>query len=228
MSVDAPAAMASGSPTTTLAELRALKPRQLRERATSLGATAQQVEAAQDEDDVKSALLRINLEFTSTLDVEELRSMKAPKLRERVAAAGVNPAAVEEARDADNQKEELIGLLLEHQAKIDELAAAEAVKRAAEEAAAATAARAAEEKAEAAAAAAAAAVRAAEEKAARAAVEREGKLKAELEKAKAAAQRTESSDQFTLGPVLDGKVREATNQTTHEKVAAKQHTDLAM
>jgi hypothetical protein len=216
--------MASGSPTTTLAELRALKPRQLRERATSLGATAQQVETAQDEDDAKSALLRLNIELNSTLDVEELRTMKVPVLRERAAAAGVSPAVVEAARDADDQKGELIGLLLERQAKIDELTAAEAVKRAAEEAAAAAAARAAEEKAE----AAAAAARAAEEKAARAAVEREAKLKAELEKAKAAAQRTESSDQFTLGPVLDGKVREATNQTTHEKVAAKQHTDLAM
>jgi hypothetical protein len=210
---DAPDMMASGSPTTTLAELRALKPRQLRERATSLGATAQQVETAQDEDDAKSALLRLNIELNSTLDVEELRTMKVPVLRERAAAAGVSPAAVEAARDADDQKGELIGLLLERQAKIDELTAAEAVKRAAEE-----------EKAE----AAAAAARAAEEKAARAAVEREAKLKAELEKAKAAAQRTESSDQFTLGPVLDGKVREATNQTTHEKVAAKQHTDLAM
>jgi hypothetical protein len=213
MSVDAPDMIASGSPTTTLAELRALKPRQLRERATSLGATAQQVETAQDEDDAKSALLRLNIELNSTLDVEELRTMKVPVLRERAAAAGVSPAVVEAARDADDQKGELIGLLLERQAKIDELTAAEAVKRAAEE-----------EKAE----AAAAAARAAEEKAARAAVEREAKLKAELEKAKAAAQRMESSDQFTLGPVLDGKVREATNQTTHEKVAAKQHTDLAM
>jgi hypothetical protein len=181
--------MASGSPT-TLAELRALKPRQLRERATSLGATAQQVEAAQDEDDVKSALLRINLEFTSTLDVEELRAMKAPALRERAVAAGVSPAVVEAARDAENQKGELIGLMLEQEANMNELAAAEAVKRAA--------------------------------------AEREAKLKAELENARAAAQRTESSDQFTLGLVLDGKVREATNQTTHEKVAAKQHTDLAM
>jgi hypothetical protein len=182
-------AMTSGSPT-TLAELRALKPRQLRERATSLGATAQQVEAADDEDDVKSALLRINLEFTSTLDVEELRAMKAPALRERAVAAGVSPAVVEAARDAENQKGELIGLMLEQEANMNELAAAEAVKRAA--------------------------------------AEREAKLKAELENARAAAQRTESSDQFTLGLVLDGKVREATNQTTHEKVAAKQHTDLAM
>ena len=55
-----------------------------------------------------------------------------------------------------------------------------------------------------------------------------GNKGAEKKKAKAAAQRTESSDQFTLGPVLDGKVHEATYQTTHERVAAKQHTDLAM
>ena len=116
--------------------------------------------------------------------------MKAPALRERAVAAGVSPAVVEAARDAENQKGELIGLMLEQEANMNELAAAEAVKRAA--------------------------------------AEREAKLKAELENARAAAQRTESSDQFTLGLVLDGKVREATNQTTHEKVAAKQHTDLAM
>eukprot|EP01047_Picozoa_sp_COSAG01_P077181 COSAG01_NODE_13808_length_1532_cov_1.771110_2_plen_198_part_00 len=191
----------------TLAELRALKPRQLRERATALGATVQQVEAAQDEEDAKSALLRLNLVFTSTLDLEELRATKVPALRERVLAGGVDGAAVEAARDADNQKGELIGLLLEHQAEVDERAAAQAAQRAVE-----------------------AAQRAAAEAAARAAAEeREAKLKAELELAKkTAAQRTDSSDKFTLGPPLDGKVHEATNETTHEKVAAKQHTDLAM
>jgi hypothetical protein len=133
----------------SLSNLRALRPGQLSERAASSGASAQQLEAAQGEEDATSALVRLNLELSTTLDVPALRATKVPALRERAAAAGVDPAGIDVARDADNQKEELIGLLLERQAEVDEeTAAVEAARRrAAEEAAAAEAARRAAEEA---------------------------------------------------------------------------------
>ena len=50
---------------------------------------------------------------------DELRGMKASALRERAAAEGIDAARIAAARDQENAKAALIGLILEHHTHLD-------------------------------------------------------------------------------------------------------------
>ena len=45
-------------------------------------------------------------------EVAELEQLKLPELRKRAAAAGASPDAIEDARDGDHPKAEIIALIL--------------------------------------------------------------------------------------------------------------------
>eukprot|EP01047_Picozoa_sp_COSAG01_P088983 COSAG01_NODE_21204_length_913_cov_1.009828_1_plen_224_part_01 len=113
----------------TLAEeLRTLTVRALRERAAAEGVGAAQVEEARDGDDPQAELARLIAETVAAAaatfqanpgrphDTDGLRSglagLNVGALRRRARDDGVAPAAIEEARDGDDPKGELIDLIV--------------------------------------------------------------------------------------------------------------------
>ena len=68
-------------------ELQALSVRALRERAEADGIDGGRIEVARDDDNAKAALTALILEKASSLDVDALRALKKPELRQRAAHA---------------------------------------------------------------------------------------------------------------------------------------------
>jgi hypothetical protein len=113
-------------------DLTALSARRLAQRAADMGIDEGEIEAADEADDRKKAL--IELIETKTQEAAaaaaaaaeeeafaelkaELSAMSARKLGQRCAEMGIDEAEIEAADEADDRKEALIGLLLKEQAK---------------------------------------------------------------------------------------------------------------
>jgi hypothetical protein len=113
-------------------DLTALSARRLAQRAADMGIDEGEIEAADEADDRKKAL--IALIETKTQEAAaaaaaaaeeeafaelkaELSAMSARKLGQRCAEMGIDEAEIEAADEADDRKEALIGLLLKEQAK---------------------------------------------------------------------------------------------------------------
>ena len=97
------------------AELKAMKLGALSKRALASGATAAELEAAQDEDAPKAAvialILRYEVDPTETLR-GELSKLKLGALSRRAVAAGVDADALEVAQDGDAPKAAVIELII--------------------------------------------------------------------------------------------------------------------
>jgi hypothetical protein len=104
----------------------------LKKRALSVGMASEAVEAVDDADDPKEAIVALLVETrklaaaeTATVDMsrelEQLRSelvlMKLSVLKKRALSAGMASEAVEAVDDADDPKEAIVALLVEVQAK---------------------------------------------------------------------------------------------------------------
>jgi hypothetical protein len=110
------------------AELKFLKPRALRARAAADGVPAEVVDGADDADDVKAALVEMILEHAEVCRRRaaqqgaqerarlrlELSALRPRALRARAAELGVHDEVVDSADDADDVKEALIRIMLEH------------------------------------------------------------------------------------------------------------------
>jgi hypothetical protein len=98
-------------------ELRALKPTQLRKRAKAAGADPDALDAADDADAPKEALIALIVELEAAAGGgdalrAELEGMKVSKLKKRAAKDGVAGSDIEEADDAAEPKEQLVRLIL--------------------------------------------------------------------------------------------------------------------
>eukprot|EP01047_Picozoa_sp_COSAG01_P094620 COSAG01_NODE_25494_length_743_cov_1.023292_1_plen_145_part_01 len=111
-------------------ELGALKPRALKQRALELGVDPERLDEADDADDVKAAVIALIMEalpqpsssppMVSAAEEarlaglrDELGSMKPRALKKRALQAGVDPAKLDEADDADDVKAVVIELIME-------------------------------------------------------------------------------------------------------------------
>ena len=120
MAITAPAA----APTSSLdLELQQLKLPELRKRAAAAGVSHDAIEEARDSDEPKPAII-VLIKATAARNAAkqraqaaELQQLKLPELRKRAAAAGVDPDALEEARDSDEPKQAIIGLILAKRAE---------------------------------------------------------------------------------------------------------------
>jgi hypothetical protein len=117
-----PAATSVSAPETNgslRATLTALTMPQLRERAAKAGCDQAAIEDARDGDDPKTELIELILQQAKSqapLDANALRAelaaLRVPELRGRAAAEGVSDTAIEDARDGDDPKTELIELIV--------------------------------------------------------------------------------------------------------------------
>ena len=92
-------------------ELGALKPTQLRRRATASGVPEEAIEEAEDGDSPKATLIELILAAAAPLQAE-LAALKPTELRKRAKVAGASAEAIDEAEDSDSPKEALISLIL--------------------------------------------------------------------------------------------------------------------
>eukprot|EP01043_Picozoa_sp_COSAG02_P049803 COSAG02_NODE_5041_length_4701_cov_154.801391_4_plen_682_part_01 len=101
-----------------LAELRQLKPSQLKKRAVAAGSTAQQIEDAEDADDTQAALMELIMAAEEVESVAnsallaELRQLKPSQLKKRAVAAGSTAQQIEDAEDADDTQAALMELIM--------------------------------------------------------------------------------------------------------------------
>ena len=105
------------------AELRCMKQLALNKRATAAGVTDQDLEAAEDTDDYKSAVIEliISQEVTSsggnsTEEIAlrgELSKMKQLALNKRASAAGVTDQQLEDAEDTEDYRNAVIELIIQ-------------------------------------------------------------------------------------------------------------------
>jgi hypothetical protein len=105
------------------AELRSMKQLALNKRATAAGVTDQDLEAAEDTDDYKSAVIEliISQEVTSsggnsTEEIAlrgELSKMKQLALNKRASAAGVTDQQLEDAEDTEDYRNAVIELIIQ-------------------------------------------------------------------------------------------------------------------
>jgi hypothetical protein len=126
-------AKAHNAGTSTLqAELQQLKLPELCQRAAAAGISEAAVEKARDGDEPKKDVIELIVAATAAAVAQaasvaqvaarqaasqraltaELQQLKLPDLRARAAAAGVGNDKIEEARDADEPKQEIIALIL--------------------------------------------------------------------------------------------------------------------
>ena len=105
------------------AELRSLKPSQLRRRAAEMGVSDERVEEAEDCDDARGALVALLLEAAAspsadsanaadTLLREELAGLKLSALRKRARAAGVDEGELDDAGDGPAPVEAIVDLIV--------------------------------------------------------------------------------------------------------------------
>eukprot|EP01043_Picozoa_sp_COSAG02_P022650 COSAG02_NODE_1184_length_14008_cov_44.301963_1_plen_678_part_00 len=97
------------------AELRTLKLGALSKRALASGATAEELETAQDEDEPKAAVIALILRYEvapSEALRGELSKLKLGALSRRAVASGVDADALEAAQDADTPKVAVIELIV--------------------------------------------------------------------------------------------------------------------
>ena len=120
MAITAPAA----PPTSSLdLELQQLKLPELRKRAAAAGVSHDAIEEARDSDEPKPAIIALIKAAAARnaakqrAQVAEMQQLTLPELRKRAAAAGVDPDALEEARDSDEPKQAIIGLILAKRAE---------------------------------------------------------------------------------------------------------------
>ena len=113
------AASLAAAPTSSLdLELQQLKLPELRKRAAAAGVSQDAIEEARDDDELKLAIIALikatvaRNEAKQRAQAAELQQLKLPELRKRAVAAGVDPDALEEARDSDEPKPAIIGLIL--------------------------------------------------------------------------------------------------------------------
>ena len=109
--VDVPA------PNAMQAELRLLKLSVLKKRAQAAGVDAKTLEAVDDEDDVKQAVISLILAHEDpgkTLEAE-LQSLKMSALKKRALLAGIDEEALESVDDSDGGKSSLIDLVVFHE-----------------------------------------------------------------------------------------------------------------
>eukprot|EP01047_Picozoa_sp_COSAG01_P073113 COSAG01_NODE_11820_length_1853_cov_2.289624_1_plen_455_part_01 len=102
-------------PPRSAAALGALKVSALRKLAIGAGAPESDLEAADDADDTKAALIALILAATPTAEVQlrrELGALPKSALRKRAVAEGACGAALDEADDADDTKAALIELII--------------------------------------------------------------------------------------------------------------------
>jgi hypothetical protein len=95
-------------------ELSGLSVKDLRSRAAAAGVSEDAIEDARDGDDPKKDLIALILaaQTGSQMSAEELSGLSVKDLRSRAAAAGVSEDAIEDARDGDDPKKDLIALIL--------------------------------------------------------------------------------------------------------------------
>ena len=111
------------------AELAGLKLSALKKRAKQVGVDEDKLEAADDADDVKAAVIAMIVEQEGTAQpvcVEaELAGMKLSSLKKRAKEVGVDEQKLEEADDADDVKAAVIALIVgqEREGKVAELRA---------------------------------------------------------------------------------------------------------
>lgn len=113
------AASLAAAPTSSLdLELQQLKLPELRKRAAAAGVSQDAIEEARDNDEPKLAIIALikatvaRNEAKQRAQAAELQQLKLPELRKRAVAAGVDLDALEEARDSDEPKQAIIGLIL--------------------------------------------------------------------------------------------------------------------
>ena len=102
----------SGQTSTLRAELSTMKITTLFKRARAVGVSDEELEAAEDEDDDKGAIIELIIgravdgsdKAEEAALHAELSSMKLTKLMQRAAAAGVNEQELEAAEDEDDDK----------------------------------------------------------------------------------------------------------------------------
>ena len=97
------------------AQLKAMKLGALSKRALASGATAEELEAAQDEDEPKAAVIALILRYEvdpSEALRGELSKLKLGALSRRAVAVGVNVDALEAAQDEDAPKSAVIELIV--------------------------------------------------------------------------------------------------------------------
>lgn len=103
-----------------LAELRCMKPRALSERAEDMGIAEQEIEAADEAENRKEALIELVLKHdtqqrSSAEDIqlkEELEGMSARGISKRAAEMGIEEAEIEAADEADDRKGALMNLVM--------------------------------------------------------------------------------------------------------------------
>ena len=114
--------MSSTAGTSSLgAELAQLSLKDLRERAAAAGVDDGAIEDARDGEQPKPdiiALIIVAKHDASTCKLEEeLQTLSLKDLRERAAAAGVDDGAIEDARDGEQPKPDIIALIVANQAE---------------------------------------------------------------------------------------------------------------
>jgi hypothetical protein len=89
---------------------------QLRQRAAAVGVNPVLVEQARDGDNPKDELVQLIVaqQPVGPIVGGELQALSVGELRQRAAAVGVDPALVEQARDGDDPKGDLVALILQH------------------------------------------------------------------------------------------------------------------
>ena len=92
-------------------ELKQVKASQLRKRASEAGASAEQVDEAEDSDSPKDAFIAliVELEMGILRDYED----KASQLRKRARELGASAEQADEAEDSDSPKDAFIALIVE-------------------------------------------------------------------------------------------------------------------
>eukprot|EP01044_Picomonas_judraskeda_P004388 COSAG03_NODE_385_length_8317_cov_7.240813_7_plen_104_part_00 len=86
--------------------------------SAAAGVSQDAIEEARDNDEPKLAIIALikatvaRNEAKQRAHAAELQQLKLPELRKRAVAAGVDLDALEEARDSDEPKQAIIGLIL--------------------------------------------------------------------------------------------------------------------
>ena len=144
----AAAAQQTGAHDALIAKLRQLPPSQLRKRATKAGVPGDQIEEAEDSDTPKESLIQLLVDGEANTSEasaqpaaadqtphplrEELAQLGLGALRKRALAAGVSQADVDAALDADDAKQNLIGMVVRAHLQRDGAAEAERAELVAE------------------------------------------------------------------------------------------------
>ena len=98
---------------------------ELRKRAAAAGVGEDEIEEARDADEPKKEIVKLIVGAAAAqaeaaarqaaAQRAELHALKLPELRKRAAAASISGNAIEEARDADEPKKEMIALIVGQQ-----------------------------------------------------------------------------------------------------------------